>query len=280
MKMEEHEDRDSSLSTKNVNQCIRKYISDAQTSSNLHQSRTEQTIKDGIKRSFYDYTEDSSDEDNGYSYGSDSFSKKLDFLFGHEGIRFKRANSRPNMNENKLNKNKNSIFLQLFVPVSTAKPEIIRQLARRTVSLGPVLRSANASTLTIAPTSTINHSSEINSSTMPTSMSTFKPINIIRRLLMFNSSPNLYEPKQQPKSETKPLLVYTIPRSQYLLDDNPSKSKPIRFVKKNPFDKEGIRFRRSTRNAVTFQSFHRPIASNPFPFDNEGEQLNDQLGEI
>ena len=225
-------------------------------------------------RFFFDY------DDNGSGETGDTLSKKLDFLFGHEGIRFKRNNRTGSASES------NPIVVRLYVPPGTSKPNILRQLSRLSTTAAfattasgitptfatPLIRrSLNSqqpqltSQTSSLPTSISNNGNQASLSDASKSIQ-HRPF--IGRVLMF--------PKA---TSTTPLwFLYSGSNGannqpQFLSDTQFSNgAEPIRFVKKNPFDKEGIRFKRSS--AETGPLYSGSFESNyvHFPFDNEGEQ--------
>lgn len=212
---------------------------------------------------------------NGSGENGDTLSKKLDFLFAHEGIRYKRNNdSSP--------KAGNSYFLRLMMqPTSTpiASPEILQTLSRMgTKTSGAVLAPSFASpSFRTSPLFTSSLASSFSHSTaMPKPLSSIpgeslktshRPI-----ILMFHRP---VDQQQQPKN----LLLYNSPESSPVsaaeMAETELSSEPMRFVKKNPFDKEGIRFKRfmsdSFGKATSDSSSETGFG---YPFVNEGEPLS------
>ncbi len=222
---------------------------------------------------------------------SDTFSKKLDFLFANEGIRFKRNNSTGGGN---------SYLVRLYVQPSTTKPgHLLQRLSRlgTTVAFNPstVVMSTGTTpsgTTTFTPTSAPPlHSDALassHSSMTPTtlgnhSMQHFQPRRptLIGQLLMLRRFGELSN-RNYPSSSwmmhsgnnhlEKASPVSAVP-ALVDADLGNSAEQPTRFVKnlvkKNPFDKEGIRFKRGSATDADLSSFE--LSNNGYPFANEGE---------
>ncbi|KAH9404518.1 hypothetical protein TYRP_000342 [Tyrophagus putrescentiae] len=231
---------------------------------------------------------------------SDTFSKKLDFLFANEGIRFKRNNSTGGGN---------SYLVRLYVQPSTTKPgHLLQRLSRlgTTVAFNPstVVMSTGTTpsgTTTFTPTSAPPlHSDALassHSSMTPTtlgnhSMQHFQPRRptLIGQLLMLRRFGELSN-RNYPSSSwmmhsgnnhlEKASPVSAVP-ALVDADLGNSAEQPTRFVKnlvkKNPFDKEGIRIR--FKKSPFDDEGIRYKKSSPFaeegirykksPFDEEG----------
>lgn len=224
--------------------------------------------------------------DYDYSGESDTLSKKLDYLFANEGIRFKR-------NQNATSGSGSSYLVRLYVPPSTTKPGILQQLSRHlgsTVAFSPMATTTasfgTSATSSFSPTSATPRLAQSSSSSSGTSSThSAHPMprrpTLIGQLLMLHRFGELNNRDYAPTkwmlynnhdqgSSSLPLVESNLELFNSAEQLQPTRILVKNLVKKNPFDKEGIRFKRGLETDAEVGSFE--LSNNGYPFVNEGEQ--------
>lgn len=244
------------------------------------------------KRAAMDY-----DYSSGES-GSDSFSKKLDYLFANEGIRFKRNNN--------VTGGGSSYLVRLYVPPSTSRPAgILQQLSRHlgsTVAFTPISPVATttasfgtSTTSSFSPTPAtprLANSAESGTSSSTHSAHPVRRPTLIGQLLMLHRFGELNNRDYAPASwmlynKQNNLEGGSSPSALPLVDSNlelfnsAEQQQPTRLlvknlVKKNPFDKEGIRFKRALEADAELGASSFELSNSGYPFANEGEHTTSE----
>ena len=249
----------SSSPTSSPSHCQSPSPSSPLSGPNIDQPRKRPLVK---RHNYFDYDYESAEM-------GDSFIKKLDYLFGNEGIRYKR------------NRNESTILGPFYFERGTPEPELWRQLKRQLNTFVPFTNNGvtpRTIPLVITPTLTTPVSHTVKASLVQGSTSSNLAGPTRHMYFVLNTQPwfgrnnqyhqtggssNMYDMSEGMTSQATPIGQKTT-----FINSHPE----IRLFKKNPYDKEGIRFKRSTSSPLWESNMLEFGTVRHYPFDKEGEK--------